>query len=121
MTFNQYQINGEYIFEILDSDGKVIGEAVATMKNDKYWCLDEIVVDKDERNKSYGTQLLNHLRESLWSINRFPIRVHPGLDPETAINAKSGSKGDNNKIQEWYYKRGFTCKDPNRKQLWCYP
>ena len=121
MTFNQYLIDEQYIFKVLDSDGKVIGDAIATMKNDNYWCLDEIVIDKYERNKGYGTQLLNHLREYLWSINRLPIRVHPGLDPETIISAKSSSKGDNNSIKKWYIQRGFTHKDRDGKQLWCYP
>jgi GNAT superfamily N-acetyltransferase len=120
MTFNQYPIDGGYMFKILDSNDNVVGEAFTTIKNDKYWCLDEIVIVKDERNKGYGTQLIKHLIEFLWSINRLPIRVHPGLDPETIFSGESSGKGDNNKIKEWYYKRGFTFKDPDGRQLWCH-
>jgi GNAT superfamily N-acetyltransferase len=69
----------EYKFEVLSS-GQVIATAYVNDYQGKFWHLDGLLVhQKKDRYQGYGSKLLNHLRDYLWSIDRLRIRVHPAI------------------------------------------
>ncbi|MDJ0734248.1 MAG: GNAT family N-acetyltransferase [Nostocaceae cyanobacterium] len=87
ITFGNYppsQPGKDYKFEILNS-GQIIATAyVKSMQNQqgKFWHLDDLFVQKNNRSQGYGTQLLDHLRKYLWKIDRLKIRVHPANEEQ---------------------------------------
>lgn len=79
-----YPSDCSYRFEILDSDSheRVVGVAYVESRYDaegKFWHLEDLFIDENNRNKGYGTILLGFLRDYLWNIDRLRIRVHPAV------------------------------------------
>jgi hypothetical protein len=59
----------EYKFEVLSS-GQVIATAYVNDYQGKFWHLDGLLVhQKKDRYQGYGSKLLNHLRDYLWSTS----------------------------------------------------
>ncbi|MBE9250044.1 GNAT family N-acetyltransferase [Dolichospermum sp. LEGE 00240] len=71
----------EYKFEVLSSGQGIATAHVKCMRDrqGKFWHLDNLFVHNQNRNQGYGTRLVNHLRDYLWSIDRLRIRVHPAI------------------------------------------
>lgn len=72
--------NGTYRFSILNTSQEEITFALVELKNlteESFWDLTELYTIQQEREKGYATKLLTYLKEYLWNIYRFPIRVHP--------------------------------------------
>ncbi|MBD2569428.1 GNAT family N-acetyltransferase [Anabaena lutea] len=92
----------EYKFEILNS-GEVIATAhVKCMqdKQEKFWHLSNLFVDKNSRSHGYGTKLVNHLRQYLWNIDRLRIRVHPAIGQQAMEELAEISKHYNETYTE---------------------
>ncbi len=80
MRFQECLLNGNYKFEVLDSDGKIVGNAHIEPKHDrkgKFWHLEDLQINSETRCQGYGTALLKYLCDYLWSVDRLRIRVHP--------------------------------------------
>lgn len=83
----------EYKFEVLDSASKVTGTAHVKSIQDgqgKFWHLEDLLVAKESRSQGYGTKLLIHLRQYLWSIHRLRIRVHPAFGQQAMEEIAEG-------------------------------
>ncbi len=91
IEFHDYQSlqTEEYNSEILDSCINVIGVAHAKLLHgtqEKFWHLENLFIDKGNRCQGYGTKLLNHFCQYLWSIYKVPIRVHPAIGQQVMEN-----------------------------------
>lgn len=77
-----YLLDCNYRFEILDSHERSVGVAHIESRDDaegKFWHLEDLLIDENNRNRGYGTILLSYLRDYLWNIDRLRIRVHPAV------------------------------------------
>lgn len=81
MKFQESLLNKNYKFEVLDSDGRIVGNAHIEFKHDrkgKFWHLEDLLINPETRCQGYGTGLLKYLCDYLWKVDRLRIRVHPG-------------------------------------------
>lgn len=98
------QPDEEYKFEILDY-GEVIGTAHVKTQQDRqgeFWHLDDLFVTEKRRNQPqhYGTKLLDHLRQYLWSVHKLRIRVHPAIGQQAMEELVERLKQNQHKYTE---------------------
>lgn len=58
---------------------QVIGVANYRSFNNQafYWYIDEFVISEQHRGQGYGSYLLKHIIDKMWSEQRIPIHIYP--------------------------------------------
>jgi hypothetical protein len=73
--------NSEYEFKLLESKN-IVGSAFVKKMQDRkgeFWHLDDLEVQKPNRQKGHGGSLVKYLINYLWKIDKLRIRVHPAI------------------------------------------
>lgn len=97
--------NGEYVYNLLDSNGVCVGASISIIKfNGLAWYLRNIEVLQSHRSMGCGTLLLLETLKNQASINPLPVTLEIPIDYK---NGNVQKKADYDRLYNWYCKYGF--------------